>query len=133
MPLAIWAVLLGLGGLAVAAVGVVFLVPTSRFAVSATRSAEGTIVGHDREETQEAVYYYPRVAFTVDGVEWVIRGKIGHIRPRPRVGARRRVYFPPGDPEAASMDRFAGVWVSLGLIFLGFALATGAVWTWIQD
>jgi hypothetical protein len=126
-------VLIVLGGLFVTALGIVFLVPTVRSAASATCSAEGTIIGHDRVETDEAIYYYPRVTFVVDGVEWVVRGLIGHVRPHPRVGARRRVYFPPGDPQAAQMSRFSGVWVSLGLILFGVVMASVAVCVWLQD
>jgi hypothetical protein len=126
-------VLLVLGGAAVTFLGILFLVPSVRSAASATCSAEGTIVGHDRVETDEAVYFYPRVAFVVGGTEWVVRGLIGHMRPHPRVGALRRVFFPPGEPQAAQMSRFAGVWVSLWLILFGIVMATVAIGVWLQD
>jgi hypothetical protein len=133
MTLTLGVVLLALGGSALAVGGAAFALSAYRVAAAATRSADGTIVGHDRVEGDESVFYYPRVAFTADGTEWVVRGQIGHHRPHPRVGAFRRVYFPPGKPEAASMSRFEGVWAALGLVLFGLLMATVSVKTWLDD
>ena len=117
-----------LAGVTVAGVGILFIVPSARFAVAATGVAEGTIVGHDRKEGEEAVYYYPQVAFTTDGTGWVMRGRIGHSRQWPPVGTRIRVYFPPGDPGVAELSRFGGVWAAAGVLLVGIGLIAGAAW-----
>ena len=121
-----------LAGVTVAGVGILFFVPAAREAAAATGAAEGTVVGHDREEGEEAVYYYPRVAFTADGTEWVIRGHIGHSRQWPPVGARIRVYFPPGDPGVAELSRFGGVWAAAGVFLVGIGLIAGAAWELVR-
>ena len=55
MPLAVWAALCVLAGTTVASVGCVLLAPTVRFALAATASAEGLVVGHDQEDTAETI------------------------------------------------------------------------------
>jgi Protein of unknown function (DUF3592) len=132
MTLVMGAVLCVLAGTVTAAVGVLLLIPTARFAVAARASADGTVVGHDQSDTQEATWYYPQVVFTAKGREWVVRGVSGHLRPRPRLGSRIRVYFPPGDPQAAQLGRTGGVWAALGLLAVGIALAAGGVWELVR-
>jgi hypothetical protein len=115
-------------GAAALTVGVALLIPTIRFARSATGVAEGTVVGHDREEDHESVYFYPRIAFTANGADWQVRGKLGYAgRPRHRVGARVRVYFPPNDPGAAELSRFGGAWFAAAIAAVGAAFLAGAV------
>jgi hypothetical protein len=126
------AVLCVLAGSVAVAVGVLLLIPSVRFAVAARASADGTVVGHDQSDTQEATWYYPRVVFTAEGAEWVVLGLIGHLRPRPRLGSRVRVYFPPGDPQAAELGRTGGVWAALAVLAVGLALAAGGVWELIR-
>jgi hypothetical protein len=126
------AVLCVLTGTVAVVVGVLLLIPTVRFAVAARASADGTVVGYDLSDTPEATWYYPRVEFTAEGREWVVRGVLGHLRPRPRLGSRLRVYFPPGDPQAAQLGRAGGVWAALGVLAVGVALAAGAVWELVR-
>jgi hypothetical protein len=130
--LPIGAVLCILAGAATAAVGLLLLVPTARFAAAATAFVEGTVVGHDSADTPEATWYYPRVKFAAAGREWVVRGGIGHLRPRPRIGSRVRVFFPPDDPQAAGLGRTGGLWAALGLLAVGIALAAGGVWELVR-
>lgn len=127
MPTAVWLVVSVLAGMVAIAVGTLLLVPTIRFAIAATASAAGTVVGHDRSDSEEATWYYPRVAFTAGGREWVVRGLLGSHRPRPAVGARVRVYFPPGNPQAAELGRIGGVWASMALVAVGVGLVAVAV------
>jgi hypothetical protein len=122
------AVLCVLAGTVAAAVVVLPLIPTVRVAVAARASADGTVVGHDRSDTQEATWYYPRAVFTAEGREWVVRGLLGHHRPRPRLGSRARVYFPPDAPQAAELGRAGGGWLALAVLAVGIALVLIAVW-----
>jgi hypothetical protein len=126
------AVLCVLAGTVVAVVGVLLLIPTIRFAVAASESADGTVVGYDQSDSPEATWYYPRVEFTAEGREWVVRSVLGHLRPRPRLGSRLRVYFPPGEPKAAQLERAGGVFAALGVLAVGIALAAGAVWELVR-
>src|SRR5262249_24913006 len=103
-----------------------------RFAVVARASADGTVIGHDRSDTPEATWYYSRVAFTAEGREWVVRGPLGHLPPRPRSGARVRGYFPPGDPPAAELSLAGGAGAGLGVRTVGIALVAGAVWELVR-
>jgi hypothetical protein len=121
-----------LAGVVPAAFGVLLLIPSIWFAVAATASADGTVVGHDQSDTPETTWYYPRVVFTAEGREWVVGGVLGHHRPRPRLGSRLRVYFPPGDPQAARLGRTSGVWAALGLLTVGIGLVAGGVWELIR-
>lgn len=132
VTLVMGAVLCVLAGAAVAVVGVLLLIPAVRFAVAAKASADGTVIGHDKSDTHEATWYYPRVAFTAAGREWVVRGLVGHLRPRPQVGARVRVFFPPGDPQAAELGRTGLAWVALGVLAVGIALVAGGVWELVR-
>src|SRR5271165_6147282 len=122
MTLAFGAALCVLAGMCVAVIGVLVLVPAIRFAIAASQSAEGEVIGHDRVDGEEADYFYPRVAFKIGREEWVFRGRVGSLRPRPPVGARIRVYFPPGEPGAADLTRFHGVWAIAGLLVVGIGL-----------
>jgi hypothetical protein len=121
-----------LAGIVTAGVGVLLLIPTVRFAVAARSSADGRVIAHDQSDTPEATWYYPRVQFRAEGREWMVRGQLGKLRPRPPLGSHVRVTFPPGDPRAAQLGRFGGVLASLGLLGLGIALALGAIWELVR-
>jgi hypothetical protein len=132
MTLVMGAALCVLAGAVVAAAGILLLVPVTRTAASATASANGAIVGHDWADTEEATWYYPRVAFTAAGRECAVRGRVGHLRPQPPVGSRVQVYFPRGDPQAAGLGRNGGVWAAVGLVAVGLALTAGAIWELVR-
>jgi hypothetical protein len=128
MTLAMGATLCLLAGAVAAAFGGLLLVPAVRFAAAATASARGTVIGHDQKDSEEATYYYLRVAFTAEGREWVVKSNVGHLRPRPPVGTQVRVRFPPGDPGAADLSQAGGLWLAVVPLVVGVGLMLGAVW-----
>ncbi len=129
MPMAMGAGLGVLAGAVTAGVGVLLLVRALRLEAA----TYGTVVGHDRSDSEDATSYYPRVAFATEGREGLIRGQIGHGRPQPPVGARVQVYLPPGDPQAAEFGRAVGVWVAVAATSAGAVLAGVAAWELVQD
>ncbi len=115
-------------GLLAATFGAVLLIPTLRFAIAASGSAQGTVIGHDCEQSEATTYYYPRVSFTTGDHEWVIRGQCGTVRPVRVVGAQVRGYFPPSDPASAEFSRGRDAWFAAGLLTTGTGVTLASVW-----
>jgi hypothetical protein len=132
MMLGYWVPIFLAIGIAAIGVGVCVLIPSVRVAVRASRSAEGTVVGHAQEDG-ETTYFYPLVSFAVGGVDCVVKGPTGHMRPTPSIGSRVHVYFPSNDPKAAIFSRFGGVWVGAILIAFGILFSVVPVWEWLVD
>jgi hypothetical protein len=115
-----WIVVLTPLSLAAFATGVILLHAVLREGRQATEHATGVVLGHEASEDEEGVYYTPVVRFTVDGQEFLARGRLAPAgRPPYRVGQPLTVYYPPGRPDQALLQRYEGWWIAAALLLFG--------------
>jgi hypothetical protein len=112
--------LLGLGGVILLPVGLRLLARNLRFGWAATERATATVVGHEAEGGADGYHYYPIVTFTAEGASWRVKGRWGYLRSSPyQVGQVVPVYYAPGAPGQARLQRFEACWTTFGLAVVG--------------
>jgi hypothetical protein len=113
--------------------------------VARARAAEGTVTGFERREAgtgfdERANTRYARIAYvTAAGEEVVVRGPAADGLVRLETGQTVRVLYDPGDPHAARVDTFLGLWfgatalLGLGAAFILLPLLTfRQAWRWCR-
>jgi hypothetical protein len=114
--------LLGLGSVILLPVGLRLLARNLRFGWAATERATATVVGHEAEGGADGYHYYPIVTFTAEGASWRVKGRWGYLRSSPyQVGQVVPVYYAPGAPGQARLQRFEACWTTFGLAVVGGA------------
>jgi hypothetical protein len=115
----------GIGGLSLL-IGILLYISRKRFLRTAV-SAQGTVTGHvERSGSEGGTVYSPVVQFTtVEGQTLTFTESVASNPPRHQPGASVKVLFPPGNPQAARVAGWFGLWflpsfaLLFGLAFLG--------------
>lgn len=118
-------VFLGIGGLSLIT-GLVLFMSRRRFLRDAV-SVQGTVTGHvERSGSEGGTVYSPVVQFTtMEGQALTFTESVATNPPRHQPGAPVKVLYPPGNPQAARVAGWFGLWflptfaLLFGLIFLG--------------
>jgi Protein of unknown function (DUF3592) len=118
-------ILLGIGGLSLI-VGILLIMSRRRFLRDAV-SVQGTVTGHaERSGSEGGTVYSPVVQFTtVEGQALTFTESVASNPPRHQAGASVKVLYPPGNPQAARVAGWFGLWflptfaLLFGLIFVG--------------
>jgi Protein of unknown function (DUF3592) len=117
-------ILLGIGGLSLIA-GILLIMSRRRFLRDAV-SVQGTVAGHaERSGSEGGTVYSPVVQFTtMEGQALTFTESVASNPPRHQAGASVKVLYPPGNPQAARVAGWFGLWflptfaLLFGLIFL---------------